>query len=583
MKGKISRITLLILLFAVVIATMLAPMQAFAEKITTTATGYTSSSDVEYVTSGKYVANWGARGETVTFLSKYAQEFYTGSYTFDTLSKVSGGSSQSNAKDSALYAQLKSLMTSAHSHQTSYGETRDQYKYTDCVGSNTSKISSFYSGKELNGKWDGGSTWNREHTWPNSKGLGGNDENDIMMLRPTSVSENSSRGNTAYGQSSGYYDPGESTRGDVARIVLYVYTRWGNTSYMWGKSGVMESMDVLLKWMAEDPVDTWEMGRNDAVQAITGTRNVFVDYPEYAWLLFGKSVPEDIATPSQNAGTTTPNPDQGGDGGGTTNPDQGGDTPVTPPTTSHAGTQSDPYTVADALAVASSLESGANSQKVYVQGKVVSIAENTGKYLKGIVLSDGNGGQTLDIYSADPQSSSDLQAKAGDTILVHGYIRVRNSGEVDMGTVNNDYTKFSIVTNATTPPDGGDGGGTTNPDGGGTTNPNPDGGGTTTPPVDTPDAQVEAFKQAVANVQSATTLEDKFSAITNALNAYNTLDSAQKGQVTTQFSALKEQVSDYNAQVSLQNIDSNNALTLAIGSASLVVALAVLAVIKRVF
>ena len=44
----------------------------------------------------------------------------------------------------------------------------------------------------------------------------------------------------------------------------------------------MESLDVLLLWMEQDPVDTWELGRNDAVQAITGTRNVFVDYPEYA-------------------------------------------------------------------------------------------------------------------------------------------------------------------------------------------------------------------------------------------------------------------------------------------------------------
>ena len=38
--------------------------------------------------------------------------------------------------------------------------------------------------------------------------------------------------------------------------------------------------DDLLRWIEEDPVDTWELGRNDSVEAITGTRNVFVDYPE---------------------------------------------------------------------------------------------------------------------------------------------------------------------------------------------------------------------------------------------------------------------------------------------------------------
>ena len=245
----------------------------------TSGTGYTCAEDVEYKRVGSYIANWGARGEVATFLSIYAEQFYTGSYTYDNMSELSGGTSQNNAPSSALYSELKALMTSKHDHQTSYGETRNQYQYTDCERNNTSKITSFYSAKQLNSAWDGGSTWNREHTWPNSKGLDGNDENDIMMLRPTSVSENSSRGNTAYGEGSGYFYPGDEVKGDCARIVLYVYTRWGNTGKMWGKSGVMENVDVLLKWMEEDPVDTWEMGRNDAVQSITGTRNVFIDYP----------------------------------------------------------------------------------------------------------------------------------------------------------------------------------------------------------------------------------------------------------------------------------------------------------------
>ncbi len=269
--------------------------------ITTTATGYTSAHQVSYKKSGNYIANWGARGEDCTFLSTYAQSFYTGSYVYDTLSERKGGIAQGDAPSSDLYKQLQALMKSKHSHQTSYNETRDQYKYTDCVRNDTSTISSFYSGKSLSGKWDGGDTWNREHTWPNSKGLDGNDENDIMMLRPTWKQENSSRGNTAYGLGSGYYDPGESVRGDCARIVLYVYVRWGNTGKMWGTSGVIQNMNVLLEWMAEDPVDTWEMGRNDAVQAITGTRNVFVDYPEYAWLLFGQKMPDDMVTPSGEA------------------------------------------------------------------------------------------------------------------------------------------------------------------------------------------------------------------------------------------------------------------------------------------
>ncbi len=88
-------------------------------------------------------------------------------------------------------------------------------------------------------------------------------------------------------------------------MILYAYTRWGNTSRMWGSNGVIENLDILLRWMEEDPVDTWEMGRNDAVETIIGTRNVFVDYPEYAWLLFGRELPADMVTPSGMAADNT--------------------------------------------------------------------------------------------------------------------------------------------------------------------------------------------------------------------------------------------------------------------------------------
>ena len=273
-----------------------------------TPTGFTKADDVEYQVVTNYYysnkknrVNWGVRDEACTFLSTYAEAFYTGSYEYSILSEVDGGSSQTNAPQSALYKSLQTLMKSKHTKETNYQETRYMYRYTDCEAGDYNTISSFYSKKSLSGVWDSGSTWNREHTWPNSKGLAGNDENDIMMLRPTSVSENSSRGNKAYGESSGYYNPGKSVHGDCARIVLYTYVRWGNTSYMWGSGGVMENLNVLLDWMEEDPVDTWEMGRNDAVQYITGTRNVFVDYPEYAWLLFGREIPETLTTPSGNA------------------------------------------------------------------------------------------------------------------------------------------------------------------------------------------------------------------------------------------------------------------------------------------
>ena len=256
---------------------------------------------VDYNYNGSYIYNWGQRETVATFLSPNAEKFYQDNNTsYEELAALSGSSSVSSVPSSALYKELQELMSSNHDHITSYNETKDLYRYTDCENGG-GKISSFYSGKAIGPDWDG--AWNREHTWPNSKGEG-SAENDIMMLRPTSTSENSSRGNTAYGKSSSYYNPNSESdgkhdlRGDVSRIMLYVYCRWGNTSKMWGSSGVMESAAVLLEWMEADPVDTWELGRNDAVEAITGTRNVFVDYPELVFLMFGEQIPEDYQSPS---------------------------------------------------------------------------------------------------------------------------------------------------------------------------------------------------------------------------------------------------------------------------------------------
>ena len=263
---------------------------------------YANAAEFSYKYDGSYIYNWGTRGEAATFLSPNAESFYKDRNTsYDTLASYSGSSDKSKVPSSSLYLELKELMTDAHDYKTSYSATKNLFQYTDCQN-NGGKISSFYSGKLIGPSWD--STWNREHTWPNSKGLGGSDEDDIMMLRPTSISENSSRGNTAYGQSSGYYHPNRESngaydlRGDVARIFLYVYVRWGNQSYAWGSSGVMESVAVLLEWMEADPVDTWELGRNDSVESITGTRNVFVDYPELAFILFGAEIPDGLTTPS---------------------------------------------------------------------------------------------------------------------------------------------------------------------------------------------------------------------------------------------------------------------------------------------
>lgn len=76
--------------------------------------------------------------------------------------------------------------------------------------------------------WDGGVSWNREHTWPDSRGLGGTGPaySDLHHVRPATPAVNSSRGNKnfggAYGQSYGavtdggdLWYPGDADAGRV--------------------------------------------------------------------------------------------------------------------------------------------------------------------------------------------------------------------------------------------------------------------------------------------------------------------------------------------------------------------------------
>ena len=257
-------------------------------------------------------SNSGKRGEICTSLDGTgAEDYYTGNYTYDNLSTLS---------QSALLSSLRTLMTSTHKYISSYDDCHYRADQTDCENNNGKVLLLYTSYTATMDQYNG---WNREHVWP--KSLGGNNTSgggaDLHHIRPSDAVVNSTRGNKKYGYADGgkavngsnpatgylgghyktYFEPLDNVKGDVARIVLYVYVRWGTA---WGADSVTEvfqSVDVLLEWCELDPVDTWEMGRNEVVENIQGNRNVFIDYPELAWTLFGKEVPDDMTTPSGEA------------------------------------------------------------------------------------------------------------------------------------------------------------------------------------------------------------------------------------------------------------------------------------------
>lgn len=218
-----------------------------------------------------------------------------------------------------LFGRLNSLMGSTCRLGTSsysYNTLRDAYVGVDRDLNKPGNIIGYYDGKTFAAIWDSGATWNREHTWPQSKGANKSIPmgHDMQSVRPTNKSVNSSRGNTAYGDGSNYYDPDEvginnadyrkenlgSYRGDAARVILYDYIVYGeaggykNKLYnreaqllnKLGTNGVFESIPVLIKWHMQDPPSLTEMVRNDGAQDYQGNRNPVIDYPELALQIF---------------------------------------------------------------------------------------------------------------------------------------------------------------------------------------------------------------------------------------------------------------------------------------------------------
>lgn len=248
----------------------------------------------------------------------------------------------------ALLGQVHDLITTTHKKYTSYNDCKNPtyVKKTD-PGSNDTSVMEFYSQADISATWGSGAvgTWNREHVWCQSlsNGMWGQTGAgaDLHHIRPVETRLNSTRNNNLYGvvsnrdsykvyykdqnganvahggyNSGGTFEPLDNVKGDVARIVLYVYTHYntyknvsgstnggGNGGYFGtltftkiiSERSESAAISLLLQWNAADPVDTVEQTRNDAVYAIQGNRNPFIDHPEYAEAIWG-------------GGTVTPDP-----------------------------------------------------------------------------------------------------------------------------------------------------------------------------------------------------------------------------------------------------------------------------------
>ena len=131
------------------------------------------------------------------------------------------------------------------------------------------------------------------------------------------------------GGSVSVFEPQDSDKGDIARAVFYMVARYNNlagndstiendnpnlelvsdltewkqkgyisTSTKTGKYGILSD---LLEWNKLDPVDEFEIRRNDLLfRNYTNNRNPFIDFPQWADIIWGETKDIEYAQPSKD-------------------------------------------------------------------------------------------------------------------------------------------------------------------------------------------------------------------------------------------------------------------------------------------
>ncbi|MFA7417796.1 MAG: endonuclease [Acholeplasma sp.] len=269
---------------------------------------YTGSNKAyEFTQEGQYEIIWTASDEAgnigelilVIYVNVEQSNTYSGYYqTLDGLS------------DEQLSSTLYTLLNDTGQYETTtYGQARDYLEETDVwTGFNTDYLYLIYT-DTLKGSvsegypdegyalpvWDSGATWNREHVWAKSLfGTGSYNpgdstrgiESDLHNLRAADTNVNSTRSNNiftsqiynaaGFGNYESEWYPGDDHRGDVARIIFYMDIRWGNDTDI-SNIGYLQT---FIDWHLADPVDDFEIHRNNIIYGYQNNRNPFIDHPE---------------------------------------------------------------------------------------------------------------------------------------------------------------------------------------------------------------------------------------------------------------------------------------------------------------
>ena len=157
--------------------------------------------------------------------------------------------------------------------------------------------------------------WNREHVWAKSLGgfTSGPAYSDLHHLKPADNTVNTSKGNKSFddgGQQHNEatqcsftdftWEPADNVKGDIARILFYMDVRYegdGNEPNLTIVEEVntypnpnIGRLSTLLQWHIQDPVDAFEINRNEVIYGIQDNRNPFIDHPEYVSIIWDTEI-----------------------------------------------------------------------------------------------------------------------------------------------------------------------------------------------------------------------------------------------------------------------------------------------------
>ena len=226
-----------------------------------------------------------------------------------------------NQSSAALKSTLNSLISTGHNplpYSSASEDTWDVLQISDLI-SGTDNVLLMYGYDDSDGDSSTDRTrsknsmatsgcaglWNREHVFAKSlatpalETTSAGSGTDLHNLRAIDCQMNSTRNNNVFEDSSGNaaltsngFYPGDEFRGDVARIIMYMYIRYptqtapNDIAY---SSNIYHSdmPDVFLEWNQEDPPSAIEILRNDTFETKQGNRNPFIDNPYIAQLIWG--------------------------------------------------------------------------------------------------------------------------------------------------------------------------------------------------------------------------------------------------------------------------------------------------------